>query len=219
MFKHPITLSWFLCLGIVSSIQAGLYTEPVQSAKGGIEGRIENPNSPIQEVFAIPPSHPEKVYRATITASDRKSFRFTGLPMDRYDLVVLYEDSMVEGLRLARRTSTLTAKERKQIEESIQSAEAFFNVKIIHRLEGQTGRGNEARAFCTFSRDKKEGTRNVKLVILKQVGIGWQIVRTRELHRIELKENEPSLLRHIHQPELSGIRVTDHIKQLGTLKL
>lgn len=206
-----------LALPSVATAQAFLYTQPDPAAKGGIQGRIVEPRLPLLQVLATPRSHHERVYTAEIDGTQRDSFRFTGLPMDRYDLVVIYDDRFFEGVRLNRGDNTLQPTDVAQIEEIINRSEPFFSVKIIHRLEGQTGRGGTARAVCTFGRERLR--RTYKLVLLRQVGPGWQVERTREWLAINLSEGGEIASEHNFVDELSGIRVTDHVRDLGTLRL
>lgn len=209
-----------------------LYTEPDSAASGGITGSIASPAGPIRQILAIPAAHPEKVYRGELTDSDRRAFRFTGLPMDRYDLVIIFDNVAYEGLRLTRTGNSLTAQDLQQIKETIERAEPFFTIKIIHRVEGETGRGSQARAFCTMARDQeaemyvgpviRKGMRRTnKLIILQQVGPGWQIARVRDLYPLWIEVNEKHRLQpaHFHQPSISGIRVTDQIRDIGALSL
>jgi hypothetical protein len=209
-----------------------LYTPPDPSATGGIRGSIETPAGTVCQVLAIPSSNPEKVYRGEFSDGNRCAFLLNGLPMDRYDLVVIFENTAYEGLRLTRAENTLTAQDLQQIGETVQRSEPFFTIKTIHRVEGETGRGNLARAFCTFARDreaemyagpvKRKGMRRTnKLVMLQQVGPGWQIARSRDLFPIWIEANEAQRLRPAHQfrPALSGIRVTDQMRDIGALSL
>lgn len=194
-----------------------LYTEPDPDAEGGIEGRIARPAQPIRQILASAPTRPEKVYVGEVRGSDRQSFRFTGLPMDRYDLFVIYDDRFYEGFQLLRGQNTLTRKDKAQIEDILDRSEPFFNVKIIHRLEGETGRGNEARAVCTFGRTGLR--RTYKLALLRQVGPGWQVKRTRELYPRPIGQGVPIETDHEFSPALSRIRVTGQIRNLGDLNL
>jgi len=209
-----------------------LYTAPDPAAGGGIEGRIERPAAPIRQILAVAPLRPENVYRGEVTGSDRRSFRFAGLPMDRYDLLVIYEDHVYEGLRLQRGEGTLTATDRQQVEDIIQRSEPFFDIKVIHRLDGETGRGGKARAFCTFACSRnaemyvgpviRQGMRRThKLVMLQQVGPGWQVERMRDLYPIWIEQDEAARLRPAHHfnPALSGIRVTGESRNIGSLSL
>ena len=203
--------------GQAAAQSAFLYTEPDPRAAGGMEGRVAQPNRPIQHVLATPRSRPEHVYAGEITGPNRQSFRFTGLPMDRYDLVVIYADRFFEGLRLTRGDDTLTPADREEIKEIISRSEPFFSVKLIHRLEGQTGRGGEARAVCTFGRERLR--RTYKLAIMRQVGPGWQVKRTREWLPVNISEGGDIHTEHRFSADLSGIRVTDQVRDLGELHL
>ncbi len=205
-----------------------LYTVPDPDAHGGIDGRVTHPSKPIEKVLALPYDDPARVYEGQVTGANKSSFRFSGLPMDRYGLIVIYDDAMYEGLTLSLDDTTLTADDRKGINDVIQRSEAFFSHKIIHRLEGTTGRGGDARAICTFYRDTPAEAymfetrtgyrRTFKLVVLKQVGPGWQIARTRDLHPIWITPDKMTV-KHRFKSELSGLRVTDSIKDLGNLML
>lgn len=210
-----------------------LYTPPDLSSTGGIEGRIGRPDNPIEQILAIPPDAPEKVYQGRIGRADQQRFRFEGLPMRTYDLVVIYKDAFFEGLQLQRGESTLTEEDTAKIHAGIQKSEPYFPHKIIHRLEGEAGRGNIARGICTYYLDRKSALlfnthqggfsrddprRTFKLVILKDVGPGWQIVRSRDLYP---KWVTPGTMTptHAFRKQLSRIRVADSVKDLGDIDL
>ena len=210
-----------------------LYTDPDPSSPGGIQGRISRPSKPITQILAIPPDAPRLVYEGRIERSDRQGFRFDGLPMRKYDLVVIYENAFFEGLQLHRGESTLTDEDVRKIEATVQKSEPYFPAKIVHRLEGATGRGNYARGIYTYFQERKSDllfneyqggwTRNdprrtFKLVILKDVGPGWQIVRSRDLYPAWVT---PGTLRPKHEfrKQLSRIRVADSVKDLGVIDL
>ncbi|MBT3193273.1 MAG: PepSY domain-containing protein [Verrucomicrobia bacterium] len=205
-----------------------LYSKPDPGCSGGIEGSIAYPGDPIEQVLAIPPDEPRLVYEGTVTGSDRREFRFSGLPMRKYDLVVVYKNRFFEGCQLHRPDNTLTSADVAKIDASIQKCEPFFTAKIIHRLEGTTGRGNVARCICTFVREAKSETmvagdvggwrRTFKLVMLKDVGPGWQIVRTRDLYPVT---TQPSGARpkHTYSKALSRVRVSDRVKVLDPINL
>ncbi len=215
-----------------SNERTRLYEEPDPASPGGIVGKVANPDKVPQQVLAIPSDAPEMVYAAEISGGGE--FRFTGLPMRKYDLIVIFEDSFYEGLQLHRGESTLTPEDNTRIDEIITRSEPFFTKKIVHRLEGETGRTNLARCITTFVREKpsitywdaknadKSGAgffrRTFKLVILKDVGPGWQIVRARDLYPKWTDPKHP-LPSHHFAESLSGIRVADKIKDLGELSL
>ena len=220
--------AWFtiVALALAAPVLAErdrLYTAPDPAAPGGLRGTVVTPALPIRQVLAIPPDEPRFVYEGAVSGTDRRTFRFEGLPMRKYDLVVIYDDRFYEGLRLHRDDDTLTSEDRAKIDQTVQASEPFFTKKFIHRVEGETGRGNLARCICTFLRDRPSdgGTgyrRTFKLVMLKDVGPGWQFVRARDLYPLYVP---PALAqpRHHYTRVLSGFRITSTIKNLGELRL
>ncbi len=222
-----------MAAGGQSAGRTRLYTDPDPQSPGGITARVRRPSEAIEQVLAIPSDAPEKVYKGEVFGDGRRRFRFSGLPMRKYDLLVICENSFYEGLRLHRGGSTLTAGDREKIDAIVQKSEPFFTHKTIHRLEGSTGRGNDARAICTFLRakgselmwEKYKGQwkrddfrRTFKLVILKDVGPGWQVVRTRDLYPVWTTPEFANPAHHFTEA-LSGIRVADTVKDLGELDL
>jgi hypothetical protein len=208
-----------------------LYTKPDPQAPGGLKGSIVSPDTRIRQILAIPRSKQNHAYRGELDSS-RRNFHFKGLPMDIYDLVVIFDTRVYEGIRLSREDSTLTSQDLEQINDILQRSEPFFTIKHIHRVQGQTGRGNQSMAFVTFARDRKarmyEGPvvrdgyrRTHKLVTLKQVGPGWQVERTRDLFPIWIEDNEKHLfvLKHDFSSQLAGIRITNSIRDMGALSL
>ena len=210
-----------------------LYTKPDPANTGGLKGRIANPALPIEEILALPAESPEEVYEGEITDSQRTSFQFKGLPVGKYDLIVIYPTAFYEGLRLNRDTSTLSPDDLKKIDVSIQKSEPFFTKKYIHRVEGETGRGKTARAICTYFRDqgsnllmeqfegkssRPDFRRTFKLVLLKDVGPGWQIARARDLYPVWMNPKS-KLPAWKFSAALSQFRVADQIKDVGVLDL
>jgi hypothetical protein len=211
-----------------------LYTPTDPSATGGIKGRIANPAKPIEEILAMPPDEPKHVYKGQISGADKQSFFFGNLPMAKYNLFIIYEDEFYEGVQLSREPDTLTLKDREGIKKIVMASDPFFNKKVIHRMEGTTGRGNFARCLVTQSRDqsapgkvvlgegfgkdmpKHLGRRTYKLIWLKDVGVGWQVVQKRDLYpvTVPLKELNP---KQNYSEKLSNIRVTNKIKDLGEI--
>lgn len=208
-----------------------LYTAPDPTTSGGIQGTIVNPAQPIVQILAMPPDEPRYVYEGKVTGANRQSFLFQNLPMAKYNLFVIYEKSFYEGLELTFEPDTLTAKDRQSITQIVNASDPFFNKKIIHRMAGTTGRGNFARCIVTQYRDgpgtvkgddtKLEaglGRRTFKLIWLKDVGVGWQVVQKRDLYpvTVDLKLLTPT---HHYSDQLSRIRVTNQVKNLGDIDL
>ena len=210
-----------------------LYAKLDPANAGGLKGSIAYPSLPIEQILAIPAENVEEVYEGTVSGSQRSEFQFKGLPVGKYDLVVIFASEFYEGLRLTREASTLTPEDLKKIDASIQKSEPFFTKKFIHRVEGETGRGNGARAIITYYRDKGsellmeqfEGKSNrpdfrrtFKLVVLKDVGPGWQIARARDLYPVWMNP-KAALPVHKFSAAISQLRVADQIKDLGALYL
>jgi hypothetical protein len=213
-----------VCLVVAGTGRSGgqersrLYTEPDATSPGGMQGTIVNPVDPILQILAIPPDAPENVYEGKLSGNGGQ-FQFTGLPLRKYDLVVIYEDAVYEGTQLHRGESTLTDEDLVKIDAIIQKAEPYFKTKVIHRVEGMTGQGNLSRCFCTFYREEGAKVRRTfKLVLLKDVGPGWQIVRTRDLYPMwtNLDLADPP---HHYNESLAGVRVADSVKDLGEIDL
>ena len=223
MLAHRIaTVALLLTAATAQAASSRLYTKPDPSAKGGIKGRMASPATPIAQILAIPPDEPRLVYEGAVSGTDRREFLFSGLPMRKYDLVVIYEGSFYEGLNLHRDENTLTRDDKRKIEEIVQASEPFFTKKVIHRVEGTTGRGNFARCICTFLRDRMDDTgkgqrRTFKLMMLKDVGPGWQVVRARDLYPLYV-DAAHALPGHRYSKALGGIRVADYIKDLGDVR-
>ena len=224
--------------GMGAAVGIHLYTKPDPDAHGGIMGTVAAPAKPLAAVFAIPPDEPRFVYKGTITGPDRRGFRFQGLPVSRYDLMIFFDNVFYEGLTLTRAEDTLTKADRQAIETITMRSETFFNKKTIHRLEGLTGNmTGTARALSVFRRTgftvdytwtggrnpgdpgvHSDHRRAVKLIVLEDVGPGWQVKRTREIFTIEVPPSTPPL-RSVYRRKLSRIRVTDHLKDLGEINL
>ncbi len=207
-----------------------LYTPVDPAAAGGITGTISKPAKPMVQILAMPPDEPELVYEGQITGSNRQGFLFENLPLGKYDLFVIYEREFYEGLELSFEPDTLTEKDRQSISSIVNASDPFFNKKVIHRVAGTTGRGNFARCVVTQYRDgpgtqsaewvdlKGESRRTFKLIWLKDVGVGWQVVQKRDLYPVTVVMD---LLtpKHHYAKVLAKIRVTDHVKNLGEIEL
>src|SRR5947209_2868933 len=96
-----------------------LYTAPDPASTGGLKGRVAKPEGAIEQILATPAVNPEAVYMGEITGTKKDGFQFKGLPVGKYDLVVIYPDSFYEGLKLDRKKSTLTPEDLQKIEATI----------------------------------------------------------------------------------------------------
>ena len=207
-----------------------LSTKPDPSAKGGIKGRITNPSDHIVGVYALCPNQPRWCYRATIAGEKKHDFEFTGLPMEKYDLVILFKSVVYEGLQLCKEESTLTAKDREAIKAQVEKSEPFFDQKIIFRLEGKTGKGEKATGIAAYIRNKESSDnavgsvftdhrRSIKVFQMMNVGPGWQMAMERELYVNFLAPGTGPNVKGVYRPYLGNIRVTDMVKDIGDIDL
>jgi hypothetical protein len=210
-----------------------LYTKTEPANTGGLKGRIARPEIPIEEILALPTDNIEEVYEGQVSGPKRDAFEFKNLPVGKFDLLVIYPAAFYEGLQLNRDASTLTPDDLAKIDVTVQKSEPYWTRKIVHRVEGETGRANVARAIITYSRDKGSNLlmetykgqssrddfrRTFKLVLFKDVGPGWQIVRARDLYPVWSDPKHP-LPEHHFAGALNQIRVADEVKDLGELDL
>ena len=210
-----------------------LYKKPDAANTGGLKGRIGSPSLPIEEILAVSAEDVEQVYEGEVGGAQRDTFQFNGLPVGKYDLLVIFASEFYEGLLLSVEPNTLTAEDLVKIDGSIQKSEPFFTKKFTHRVAGETGRGHGARALCTYLRDKGsellletfEGKSNrpdfrrtFKLLLLKDVGPGWQIARARDLYPVWMNPKS-ALPAHKYSASLHQLRVADQIKDIGVLQL
>ncbi|MEI7437626.1 MAG: hypothetical protein WCL16_12555 [bacterium] len=207
-----------------------LYTAPDPAATGGIHGRIATPAKPMLKIFAQAADEWKHVYCGEL-ADGGTEFRFKGLPVGKYDLLILYADGFYEGLSLNQDQNTLTDSDQSFINAAIMKSTPFFNQKKIHRSEGVTGYAGKARCVLQEVRTlpitlqsaevrADIQVRSIKLVLPEDVGIGWSVVNTREIVRQEVAATEcKGLLQHHFDPQLGNIRVIDTTKELGSLSL
>jgi|GEM_PF-695240 len=211
-----------------------LYTQPDPSAKGGIHGRIKEEGEKkqlLRDAFAISPDNPKLVYRGVVSA-DGAEFSFQGLPVAKYDLLLIGKTLFYEGFKLTPDADSLTKKDGSEIENIITKSVPFFNVKKIHRCQGITGRNGAARCVLqevrTLPVTDQEGivhpeyqVRSIRLACLENVGTaGWQLVNTREIIRMQPGSADlQGVLPHAYLPALGQIRVMDEIKELGEIDL
>lgn len=213
-------------------ISTGKYisTKPDPSAKGGIKGTITHPSDFIVGVFAMCPNQTKWSYRATMSGEKKHDFEITGLPMEKYDLVILTKKVIYEGLQLCKEKSTLTTKDRDGIKAQVDKSENFFDQKIIFRLEGKTGKGEKASGIAAFIRnntssDNAVGSlftdhrRSIKMFHMTQVGPGWQMAQSREIYVEFLAPGTGPDVKSVYRSYLGNIRITDSIKDLGELDL
>ncbi len=210
-------------------VSTRLYTPADPNASGGIQAQVED--NQVLEVLAIRSNNPKQVYKGKVSA-DGTEFIIKGLPIAKYDLLIVCADHFYEGLTLATDPDSLTSRDHKLLEFIINKSEPFFNVKKIQRIAGQTGRKGKARGVVQQVRTRpvklQSGAtrtdiqiRSIRLTFLEDVGkTGWQLMHTREIVRTEVGPPDvKGVLPHTYMSEIGGIRVVDSVKDLGILEL
>ena len=205
-----------------------LYTPPDPSATGGLH--LISP-LPLEFAFAIPESNQEYVYKGTIGA-DQKDISFSGLPVSKYDLVLVTKDRFYEGISLNRDENSLTPQDLTSIEEILSRSVPFMNVKRTEAVKGTPGDNGQATALVQWMRaggnllnqngDMMVGhqIRSLRLAFLADVGPGWQVTGTREIIRTDVfPDMLHGLLGVTYVDNLNGIRVVDSVKDIGLVNL
>jgi hypothetical protein len=203
-----------------------LYTPPDPSATGGL--RLVSP-VPLEFAFAIPESNQEHVYKAALSA-DRKQVSWANIPVALYDLLLVTKDHFYEGISLNRDENSLAPEDLASIEEIFSRSVPFMNVKRTEVVKGTPGDNGRAAALVQWMRiggnllnqndDLMVGhsIRSLRLAFLADVGPGWQVIATRELLRTDVfPDMIKGFLGVTYLDALNGIRVTDSVKDIGTV--
>lgn len=236
-----------------------LYAKPDPAAGGAIAGRLVDAPSAVEGVVAIVQRFRSVSALANVKGGkaaknagqnashmkfpcylakldDKNNFSFSGLPPGQYDLVVICEDRIYDGIRLQREENTLTDEDRRVIKAKVEESNPFFDTKAICRLEGVTGRTGTARAVIQELRTKpffdqygstydKLQIRSLKLFIMDSVGGGrmgthWEVQKVREICRKEVGGVDTrGALPEIFLPQLQGVRVSKKLKNIGEISL
>ena len=204
-----------------------LYTQPDPSAGGGLRLRLAAGGRPAG-VFALLQTDANRCYPARAVNGE---WVVQGLPVGKYDLVIVFDDRFYDGLQLTRATNSLTAADLASIADIVSNSVPFFDTKKIHRAEGVGGKGGtcaivlqevRTRTLTLQSAEERSDLqiRSLKLGFLEEVNVGWQLVNTREIMRIEVGGPMPKgVIPNRYVRQLGNIRVTDTVKDLGEIRL
>ncbi|MFO7536355.1 MAG: hypothetical protein R6X19_11875 [Kiritimatiellia bacterium] len=201
------------------------YAEPDPHSKGGIRFTLATPGKP-SGVFALLQGDPNQCYPAGYF---NDGWVVKGLPAGTYDLMLVFDDRLCEGLTLAKGESTLTKEDLSAMQAVLDKYVPFFETKVIHRAGGSGGRGGKATLLLQEMRTRplllQSGEtrrdiqiRSFKIITLKGGSAGWKLITTREIMRIEVSGEMPrGVLPDFHIKELGNLRVTNGIMNLGEL--
>ena len=222
IFKAGVFLAFFAFAAVLRADPGRIYTKPDPAATGGIEGATD-----LQLTHALAIDHDRlHVYRADL-GDGGKSFQFLHLPVGKYDLVLVSNGVVFEGLALGDPADSLEATSAQNLRTRIGAADSFFNRFAILR----TGiNGDQALAFVERARDRltlqqsgeklDANLRRFEIVELAKAGDDWQMSTTRHIYREEepVRANTP-FMKHFFVSAIGNLRVVDTVKQLGTVTL
>lgn len=198
------------------------HNQPDNTSAGGITATVD-PIDSLEEVLVVEPDD-YRVYIATIDPYEKR-FTLRGLPPGKYDLILKFRTTVVEGLRLvpSGEPQAIPEKDWKYIQWETWRSDDYFNHKRIVRLAGDPGR---VKMLVDQVRDKKtfepDGTvlkgiqiRRPELTEMRKTGLVWQTAKTRHLYREERRMDAPGrTLKYVYAPGLGGIRVADEMVTL-----
>ena len=219
----PLLFVFAFSFAVVLRADPGrIYTAPDPAATGGIEG-----TAPMPLTHALAIDHDRiRVYRAGL-CDEGKTFHFLHLPVGKYDVVLVADGSVFEGLSLGDPAGDLDPASAQNLRARIGAADSFFNRFAIHRI-GLSG--DQALAFVERIRDRltlqqsgdklNSNLRRFEIIELAKADDDWQMSTTRHIYREEepVREN-PAFMKHFFVSAIGNLRVVDSVKQLGTLTL
>lgn len=220
-----LALIWLLALAGGSFAQtANLYTKPDPAAPGGISGTVDKE---LTHAIALARDRVH-CYRADLS-NGGKSFRFSGLPTGKYDLMLVAKAGAVyENLTLGAKAVELTDEQKKNVAIRLNKADSFFNKWKLHRV-GIEEDGEKLVCFIERMRDKEilrqsgeklgANLRRFEVATLNKATDDWDFADTRHLYREEQPLGELSPLKHERVEALGNIRVIDAVKDLGSIAL
>ena len=210
--------------GFAFAQTANLYTKPDPAAPGGISGTVDKE---LTHSLALARDR-VRCYKAEL-ANGGKSFRFTGLPTGKYDLVLVGKaGSVYEGLTLGAKAVELTDEQKKNVAMRLNKADNFFNKWKLHRA-GVEEDGEKLICFIERLRDKEilkqsgeklmSSLRRFEVATMNKAADDWDFADTRHIYREEQPLGTLSPSKHERVEALGNVRVIDAVKDLGTIVL
>ena len=226
------TLAATLALCLALPCLAGKFHDLPPGGGGGITVAV-SPIEQLEEAIVVEATE----YKAYLAHIDKSGGRITvkGLPPGKYDLVLKFAGTCVEGLTLdvPGGFERLSKTDKKGIGHVTWITDDYFNKKRIARLGGNA---KVVKMLVEQVRDKKthepDGTvladiqiRRLELTEMRKTGKIWTIKQTKWLFREERKMHAGGKVRpgvvldFIYCPKLGGIRVGDEMEMLPGIDL
>lgn len=214
------SLVWSVCAQNTKSF----FTHPKPGVSGGITAKVD-----IALTHAIALERDRiSAYAATLSEENTR-FLFAGLPTGKYDLLLITKgDGVFEGLQLGEPFEFSAGNGRKNLEERIAKADAFYNKYKLHRM-GLIEGGAKLLALIERMRDKETLTgggeklngpiRRLEVAQFDKAADTWSFMVNRHLYREEEKAGQVEFLDSKHVPTLGSIRIIEAVKDLGVISL
>jgi hypothetical protein len=224
-----VVLAWVALAGEGDPRKPGgagrFHDQPNPALHGGLTAVVA-PIENLEEVIVVEPTE-YRVYLATIDRA-KGGFTIQGLPPGKYDLVLKFRSTVVEGLSLdvPDEFEKLGEKDWMYVQWEIWRSDDYFNDKTIARCGGNRARVkmlvDQVRDRPTFEPDGTPLTgiqiRRLELTELRKTGQVWQTKKSRHLYREERKMDAPGRkLTFVYAPKLGGIRVADEMVELPAI--
>jgi hypothetical protein len=200
-----------------------IYTKPAAADPGSLSGKVAG--AVLTHAIAVERDR-TRVYLAALDA-DGAGFRFTNLPVGRFDVVLVTKDNrVVEGLALGP-AEVLESSRSRHLEETVAKADSFFNRHLQHRagITGEvalvlTERIRDGQILRGSGEKIDASLRRLEIIEMRQADDDWQMVATRHLYREEAPNQKGTpFLAHLHLPALGGLRIGDTTRDIGTIDL
>lgn len=218
----------FCFLALVWSVAAentkGFYTQGRPGVGGGITGKTD---AALTHAIALERDR-TSAYKGTLSEENTR-FHFANLPTGKYDLLLFTKEGVVfEGLQLGEAPDFGSGVGRKNLEERIAKADAFFNKYKLHRM-GVVEDGGKLLALVERMRDKETlngageklngPVRRFEIAQFDRAADTWSFMVNRHLYREEEAAGRAEFLDSKFVPTLGNIRVIESVKDLGALSL
>jgi hypothetical protein len=227
--KLTVKARFFVCFfALVWSVCAqntkNFYTQPKDGAGGGITAKVD---AALTYAIALERDR-TSAYKATLSEENTR-FHFPNLPTGKYDLLLFTKQGVLfEGLQLGEAFELGAGESRKNLEERIAKADAFFNKYKLHRM-GVIEGGSKLLALVERMRDKETLTgggeklagpvRRFEVAQFDKAADTWSFMVNRHLYREEEKAGQSAFLDSKFVPALGSVRVIESLKDLGVISL
>ena len=200
-----------------------IYTQPAATDTGTITGKVKG--AALTHAIAVERDR-TRVYSGKLDP-DGAGFRFSNMPVGRFDLVLVTRDNRVlEGLALGA-AADLPADRTQHLKQGVAKADSFFNRHRQHRTGVNDGvalvfteRIRDGQILRGSGEELNACLRRLEIIELREADDDWQMVRTRHIYREETPRLKgiPFLV-HRHLPALGGLRLAGTARDLGTIDL